>query len=132
MIKLDEVYYSSCEHAYQAAKTIFPDERKLFTALGFTAGDAKKLGQTLKLREDWDHIKVNIMEDLVRQKFQTIVLRAQLLKTGQAIIIEGNSWHDQFWGDCTCLKHQGIPGQNHLGRILMKIRGECNVLAASY
>lgn len=126
MVMLDNIYYPSVEHAYQAAKTLNPDERKLFTALHFTAGDAKRLGQSIQIRTDWEHVKLSIMEDLVRQKFENKPLRVQLLATDKAELIEGNYWHDNFWGDCKCIKHLGVPGQNHLGKILMIIRSELN------
>jgi predicted NAD-dependent protein-ADP-ribosyltransferase YbiA (DUF1768 family) len=41
----------------------------------------------------------------------------QLLKdTGDSILIEGNSWGDQFWGVCNSV------GKNWLGKLLMEIR----------
>ena len=39
-----------------------------------------------------------------------------LLATGDAKIVEGNTWGDVFWGVCN-----GV-GENHLGEILMKVR----------
>ena len=38
-------------------------------------------------------------------------------------LIEGNNWHDVFWGKCSCPRCNG-GGQNHLGKILMKVREE--------
>jgi predicted NAD-dependent protein-ADP-ribosyltransferase YbiA (DUF1768 family) len=58
------------------------------------------------------------MEDLLRQKFQNPYLKNKLLATGNAEIEETNSWGDVFWGIC-----KGV-GENHLGKILMKIRSE--------
>lgn len=60
------------------------------------------------------------MEDLLRQKFSKTPLRRLLLATGEAELIEGNTWGDTYWGVC-----HGV-GQNHLGCLLMKIRGELN------
>lgn len=34
------------------------------------------------------------------------------------------SWHDNFWGNCTCVKCENIEGQNWLGKLLMKVRDE--------
>jgi predicted NAD-dependent protein-ADP-ribosyltransferase YbiA (DUF1768 family) len=63
------------------------------------------------------------MEDLVRLKFTTHPdLCERLLTTGDAELIEGNSWNDTFWGVC-----RG-KGRNELGKVLMKVRSE---LAAS-
>ena len=45
-------------------------------------------------------------------------LLTKLLATGDAHIEEGNYWNDTYWGVC-----KG-EGYNHLGRILMQVRGE--------
>lgn len=116
-VTLDGVEYSSVEHAYQAAKTLDSKEREAFQ-YAKTAGDAKKLGRNVTFRSDWDEIKLGVMEDLVRQKFQQPYLAEKLLATGDQELVEGNWWGDRFWGVC-----KG-EGENHLGRILMKIRGE--------
>jgi predicted NAD-dependent protein-ADP-ribosyltransferase YbiA (DUF1768 family) len=63
------------------------------------------------------------MEDLVRQKFSLYpTLREKLLATGEEELVEGNYWHDNFWGACSCRKCEGREKHNHLGRILMKVR----------
>ena len=64
-------------------------------------------------------VKTNIMYDICLAKFtQNQDLKEKLLKTGNAILIEGNWWNDTYWGVCN-----GI-GENNLGKILMKIREE--------
>ena len=115
---LDDVRYVSVEHAYQAAKSLDPEVRKLFIQ-DIKAGDAKKLGQQIELRPDWEQVKYNIMLDLVRQKFNTDEdLKAQLLATGEAYLEETNHWGDVVWGVC-----KGV-GKNWLGKILMTVRRE--------
>ena len=42
----------------------------------------------------------------------------KLLATGDAELVEGNTWGDQVWGVC-----DGV-GENHLGKTLMRIRSE--------
>lgn len=116
------VYYEgmrfpSVEHAFQAAKTNDLETRKLFM-IAPTAKDAKRLGRQVKLRKDWDSVKVNVMEMLLRQKFARPSLREQLLSTEDSMLIEGNNHGDTFWGVC-----KGT-GENYLGRLLMKIRQE--------
>lgn len=116
------VYYEgmrfpSVEHAFQAAKTNDLETRKLFM-IAPTAKDAKRFGRQVKLRKDWDSVKVNVMEMLLRQKFARPALREQLLNTKDSILIEGNNHGDTFWGVC-----KGT-GENYLGRLLMKIRQE--------
>jgi len=59
------------------------------------------------------------MLDLVRKKFENPLLRAMLLATEDAVLVEGNTWNDTFWGVC-----RG-RGENWLGRILMQVREEC-------
>lgn len=108
--------YNSVEAAYQASKTLDIDERRVFTVLG--ADKAKKLGKKIKMRPDWDEVKLSVMEDLLRKKFTNDQLREKLLATGDVELIEGNWWGDRFWGVC-----KG-EGENHLGKLLMKIRGE--------
>ena len=63
------------------------------------------------------------MEGGLRQKYAKDPLRQMLLDTGDAILIEGNFWHDNFFGSCTCPKC-GNKGQNNLGKLLMQIRDE--------
>jgi ribA/ribD-fused uncharacterized protein len=112
---LDGESYDSVEKAYQAAKTVIPAEReKIRNAT--TSGKAKHLGRKVTLRPDWDAVKVGIMTDLVEQKFRDRELADLLLSTGDAELIEGNTWHDTFWGVC-----DGV-GANNLGKILMEIR----------
>lgn len=116
-VYLDGVDYPSVEHAYQAAKTLDPQERSIVRA-SVSAGAAKKAGKKLTMRPDWENVKLAVMEDLVRQKFQHPELKEQLRKTYTYSLIETNWWGDTFWGVCKNV------GQNHLGRILMKIRDE--------
>lgn len=120
-ITYEGITYPTAEHAFQAAKVLDETTRKMFAALP-KPGDAKRMGMTVRLRPNWDAIKIGIMEDINRLKFQDPALKAQLLATGDQELVEGNNWNDQFWGVC-----EGV-GCNHLGRILMKVRKElkCN------
>lgn len=95
------VTYSTVEHAFQAAKTEHEIERELIR-LAATPSRAKRLGRTVTLRSDWNTIRISIMRELLRIKFQSPALRERLLKTGQAELVEGNTWHDNFWGECSC------------------------------
>ena len=112
--------YPTVEHAYQAAKTVSEDERDLIRSIK-SPGAAKRLPKTV--RPDWDEIKLSVMEDLLMQKFSAEPYRSQLLDTGEQILIEGNRWHDIFWGRCNCRICEG-RGQNQLGKLLMKIRSK--------
>ena len=119
-VEYDGIVYQSSEAAFQAQKTLNIEERiVLFTSA--TPSQSKKLGRKIKLRDDWDSIKVRLMKEIVLAKFtQNNTLKEKLLKTGTAELIEGNWWKDTFWGVCNG------KGLNHLGRILMEVRDELN------
>jgi ribA/ribD-fused uncharacterized protein len=107
--------FKNNEAAFQSMKSLSFDNRILFCQL--FAKDAKKLGRNISLREDWENIKTSVMYAVVYSKFaQNVELRKKLLKTGQSILVEGNTWKDTFWGVCN-----GV-GSNNLGVILMSIR----------
>lgn len=121
-VELDGMRYPTVEHAYQAAKTLEPEERGRIREAS-TPGLAKKISRKLTKRPEWSDLKVDLMRDLVRQKFAGQPdLKKRLLATGEAELVEGNTWHDNFWGDCRCPRCAASPGQNWLGRILMEER----------
>ena len=121
-VEYEGVIYSSVENAFQAAKTLDLIERRQFEDC--TAREAKKLGKTVKLRSDWENVKVKIMCNLVFQKFNNSeYLRTRLLIV-QDKIIEENFWHDNFWGICKCGRCTG--GYNMLGNILQEVREHFN------
>lgn len=121
-VYLDGVRYPTVEHAFQAAKVIqigFIADYRASVLAAQTAGQAKRFGQTAKLRPDWELVKISVMENLLRQKFERgTVLHRRLLNTHPAQLVEGNWWHDMFWG-----MYRG-KGRNELGKLLMKIRDE--------
>jgi ribA/ribD-fused uncharacterized protein len=116
-IVYNEIRYPTVEHAYQASKSCSLQERIKIANLP-TPGDAKRAGRHVQLRYDWEQIKDQIMEDLLRLKFSIPMLQEELLSTEDVELIEGNTWNDTYWGRCN-----GI-GKNKLGEILMKIRNE--------
>jgi len=124
-VTLDGEVYDSVEHAYQAAKTLNLKEREKFRYAGVEPRHAKKMGGALKLRPDWEEVKVAVMRDLLMQKFYPTVLRRKLLCTFTAELVEENNWHDCFYGVCdgTCKQGPHEPlGENNLGRLLMEVR----------
>jgi ribA/ribD-fused uncharacterized protein len=116
-VEFEGLTYPSVEHAYQAAKSNCSEQRQRISEAA-TAGLAKRLGKGVTLRSDWEEVKIDIMTSLVRQKFSNPSLRALLLSTDDKELIEGNWWNDKFWGVC-----RGV-GENHLGKILMRVRSE--------
>ena len=110
------IEYPTSEHAYQAAKTLDTDQR-LNIAMLETPSEAKKYGQSVTQRTAWYDIKIGVMGEILLAKFkQNPDLTEKLLATDDAILIEGNTWGDTFWGVCDG------RGENHLGQLLMEIR----------
>ena len=114
------------EHAFQMMKTNNLGERKMIAFAG-TPGKSKRAGRNCTLRPDWEKVKSQVMLNVVRAKFmQHPDLAAKLIATGDAMLIEGNVWHDNTWGNCSCERCKGIQGKNLLGQILMQVRNELN------
>lgn len=114
----DKHIYSSVEHAYQAAKTLDEKEREYIRHLP-TPDQAKKAGKLVDIRLDWEAIKVDIMKELLKEKFSQEPEKSILLSTGNEELVEGNWWGDRFWGQCPIGN-----GMNWLGKLLMEIRNE--------
>lgn len=115
-IVVEGVLYPAVEHAYQALKTVDKNERIKISFM--TSGQAKRAGRKLKLRENWESIKLIIMEICLREKFKDPTLKAMLDATKPYELQEGNNWGDTIWGTVDG------EGQNLLGQLLMKIRDE--------
>lgn len=121
----DGVQFPTAEHAYVAAKTLDPDLRDIVRELS-SPGNAKHFGRSVQLRPDWVAVRESVMLEILRAKFTANPDAGQiLLDTGTAELIEGNRWHDNYWGRCGCkpCRRNGI-GMNTLGRLLMQVRGE--------
>jgi len=106
------------EKYYQASKTDDPVLWKRIMEAS-TPQKAKDLARGLPRRPG----AKETMKRLVEFKFLSMPERRWLLETGDAELIEGNHWHDTFWGVCNCPQHKG-EGENWLGKILMEVRGE--------
>lgn len=118
-VEYEGAWYPSSEHAYQAAKTLNLAERVPFQSSNVSSAAAKKMGRRLTMRTDWDQVKLQVMETILRSKFkQDSELAYKLVDTSPSELIEGNWWHDTYWGVCNRV------GQNHLGKLLMKLRTE--------
>ena len=115
------------EHAYQMMKTNDIQDR-IWIAKQPTPYKAKRAGgpkglegRKITVRPDWELVKLDIMEQIVRAKFfQNAGLARMLLNTGDSPMIELNWWGDDIWG--WSVKTNG--GSNYLGFILEKIRNE--------
>ena len=116
-ISFEGIMFPSVEHAYQAAKSLDEEVRLRIMRIG-SAGQAKRAGKKVILRPNWESLKLDIMLELLRRKFYFKDMQQMLLDTGEDEIVEENYWKDTFWGTCN-----GV-GENHLGKLLMKIRQE--------
>lgn len=111
-------YWDTVEHAYQAQKASDPIEYDSILNAK-TPREARNLGQKVKMRPDWDHVKYDIMKECVLAKFsQHQDLKEKLLATGNEDIVE-DSPIDYYWG-CGA----DGSGKNMLGKILMQVRTE--------
>ena len=91
------VRVDTVEHAYQAAKAESAHDRVAVLRVS-TAGQAKRLGQKIEMREDWEAVKEMVMHTLLRRKFAIDELQTLLLKTDKEGLVEGNTWGDRYWG----------------------------------
>ena len=114
--------YPNAESAFQAQKCT-TDTGKIKYTLARTPIKAKQLGKKEpNIPKNWDDINVDIMREILIIKFSEESLKQQLLATEDCHLLEGNDWHDNFWGNCTCEKCKNVQGQNHLGKLLMEVR----------
>lgn len=121
-VEWDGYLYSSVEEAYQAASFMGSDEEMVQAIKkSHSADEAQRLAYVNKdkRRDDWDLIKLDVMELLLRLKLeQNPYVLKKLLQTGDYYIVE-DSPKDSFWGwgPDRC-------GENQLGRLWMKLRKE--------
>jgi len=121
----DRITWKTVEHFFQAQKTTTQNDfMDIINAE--TPRQAKHSGNKIVVRLDWEFIKTSIMLDGVRLKFnQNPDIAEKLIATGAIHLLEGNIWHDNFWGNCTCIQAKCLlKGQNMLGKILMLVREE--------
>jgi ribA/ribD-fused uncharacterized protein len=120
------IAYNSSENFYQAMKTKDMEVRRYVASL--PPRKSKTYMRKLKKQNPknilscFDTIKLDVMEYILRFKFNQEPFRSLLLNTGDQEIIEGNYHNDLFWG--VDLKDSEEPGANHLGRLIMKLRDE--------
>ena len=114
--------YHNAEAAFQAQKCASEAEKIKYTQVKSPV-TAKRMGKKEPgFPPNWDEICHGIMKNILTAKFSNPELRAKLKATGDKVLIEGNTWHDNRWGDCSCPKCANKEGQNWLGIILMEIR----------
>lgn len=121
-VTISNVWYPTVEHAYQAAKTLDLNWRYKIENCQ-SPGLAKRIGKLVPVRENWDEIKLTIMNYLLIQKFSYYKeLENWLIGTFNKTLVEGNYWGDKFWGCAWNKEKEVLEGENNLGKLLMKIR----------
>ena len=106
--------FLSAEAAYHAGKCPTISYRGKFVNL--SGGEALKLSRTLPMREDWEEVKLQVMEGVLTKKFTyNEHLRGLLVATHPRELVEDS---DEFWGMVNG------KGSNYMGRLLMKIRAD--------
>lgn len=118
-IKYGDLVFKSTEAFYQAMKTKDKHARALFTE--YNGQTSKREGRKLFIRSDWELIKDDVMKFALSKKFSKEPFKSLLLSTGDVDLIEGNYWHDNYWGSCNCAKCNN-KGLNKLGKMIMAIR----------
>ena len=120
-IEFEGIIYPTNEHFFQAMKTLDINERRAIANCR-TPGQAKRMGRRVALRPDWEDVKEAVMLEGLCLKFADEQLADWLLETGDEELVEGTTWHDNEWGNCSCPKCAHIEGKNKLGRLLMIVR----------
>lgn len=123
-IEIDGRVWPTSEHYFQAQKFIDAAQQEQIRRAE-SAMDAARLGRTLQgIRPDWDAARDEAMLRALRAKFtQHAALRDQLVATGTARLIE-HTTNDRYWADAG-----DGSGQNKLGELLERVRGELLVEA---
>lgn len=114
--------FKCAEAAWQAQKCANPDERSCFFLLAAPA--ARRLGEVVNVRPDWEEVKYDIMVEVLTAKFeQNKEFREVLLSTEEEeIVFDTTGWHDNTWGMCSCAKCRIASSQNLLGKALVQVR----------
>lgn len=120
------VTWKTSEHAFQAAKLTGGDFERIQKIP--SAGHAKIFARSCPKPLDWDDRKVQVMREVLLSKFTASQqLRTWLMETGEARLIEGNTWGDKYWG--AVLFRGGWLGENMLGKLLMELRVDLRIAA---
>lgn len=120
-IEFEGLTYSNAEAAFHAQKCSDPEGRVKYTRVKNPV-IAKRMGRREVLPDDWSSVSPELMRRILLVKFSDPELARLLISTGDAYLEEGNHWHDNHWGNCTCESCKDIEGENLLGQILMGIR----------
>ena len=133
VIEVGDYSFLTSEALYQAFR--FNDDeiqRIIMNEKSPMAAKMKSKKYRSRTREDWDEVRVDIMEWclLMKLKCNWASFATLLIGTGDREIVE-ESHKDSFWGAVS--DETGVlVGKNVLGKLLMKIRGDIKEGKLSY
>jgi ribA/ribD-fused uncharacterized protein len=120
------IAFRTAEHAFHVGKAVHERDRQCIAAAA-DANEAKIIGRSIEMREDWDTYRVEHMRATLAAKFAPDRHEAVvLMSTGVARLVEGTLWRDEFWG--VNLELSGRPGRNMLGELLTERRAALKLL----
>ena len=130
-MKFKNVTYPSEEHAYQHTKATFCSNNHAAAAIlqAPNAYVAKSIGNSInkqctnKQKQNWDLHKLDIMRDILRNKFQqSNHFRTALLATGDKKLT--HDLIDPFWGSFFSRKQGQLIQQDWFSKLLMDLRAQ--------
>ena len=133
--KYNDMEYPTVEHAFNAQKLADDDpkveEYRLALSTNISdvltpnaakkfGGNASFKGNDFTLRNDWDDVKLKIMEEITRDYYLSNTdLIDKLIETDNKLLVHKGIGIDTFWG-----VNKNDEGKNNHGNILMKLREE--------
>lgn len=111
-------YFYTTEAAYMSEKNDTDEWKDFCSTNSDQPGKVKRYSKSIPLVGNWDRIKVQVMHEVLCEKFNQDNLFRMLKQTEGKVIIEGNSWKDEFWG----VNQSTGQGLNVLGLLLMSLR----------
>ena len=118
--------FPSSEHAFMSEKSDNNSWKDLCTDASIPPGKIRRMGRQVTLVADWDEIKFDVMEEVLRKKFHfNPEMKKALIATGKKELIKGDGYGDKIWGVCSKTRE----GSNHLGKILMTLREEVKIVS---
>tara|TARA_Y100000389_G_scaffold203082_1_gene250371 strand:- start:1854 stop:3536 length:1683 start_codon:yes stop_codon:yes gene_type:complete len=132
--EFEGITYPTVEHAFHAQKIEknhpVRDQYQTRIANEIDPKEAKKLGSkksfesaNLELRDDWESVKVNLMEELTRIYYMNNKkFMKKLIETGDAELVHKGFRIDGFWGV------NKYASNNYHGKVLMVLRDEFKTL----
>lgn len=116
-LQLEDLYWPSAEHYYQATKYQGATKEKIRTCDNPT--QARKMGRSIfkRKRSDWKQIRVTVMTRAIYTKCRTHLEVTEALLETELKPLANNAFGEYFWG----VGRDG-RGENHYGKVLQNVR----------